>query len=531
MNVYKFFYQTKAYVFSFFICAIIFILIFLLSLWQGQYSNDPHHWGFMLSTAKDYANPNLIAYKDIFIQYGILTTALHSLAYLINPSLVSLISITTFFYASGVLFTYLLTYEISKSIKLSFYVLTTVFLFHPIVIYPWSNYMAYPFILLGYLFYKSDSQKQISIFLSGIFFALAILSREGLFLPILCIYCFFIFFDSEKNKMKRNVLLTLGLLSPLLLFFAYLFLNGLFDYWYKYSIMLPKLYFELYPNAGIKGIPMFFYEIIKKLGKPDFRWSLMGLIFFVNSIILTSFTVDFFRNSKNKKHVNIKIAALCLGAFLLITSSLHIKELFRLATGSIIGIIPLYIYFERRKQAGFFFIFIFFLLSTSMLKNNSGNYFFPTQDVISNSKFVSAPKFFNGQKLPEKTIEFYKNIEADFLRIENSGCNIKYHYNYSMDSFIQVLSPFKQFQVTPSAWALNIESLRPEFDIQNKITRMPDDIVLIYGGGGRFNDLPKTIPPNFHVYSHYTVPPATFIMANQSLKILVPNSCPIKKAP
>jgi hypothetical protein len=485
----------------------------------------------MLSTAKDFANPNLVAYKDIFMQYGILTTFLQSLAFKISPNLISLISITTFFYASGVLLTYLLTYEISKSIKLSLYVLITVFLFHPIVIVPWSNYIAYPFIILGFLFYKSDSRKQISIFLSGIFFALAILSREGLFLPIICIYIFFILFDYEKNKMKRNLLLSIGLLTPLLLFFVYLFSKGLFNYWYKYSIILPKLYFELFPNGGVSGIPKFFYEIIKKLGKPDFRWSLMGIIFVVNFIILFFFMIDYFRNSKNKSYANIKVVALCLGAFLLITSSLHIKEIFRLATGSIIGVIPLYIYFQHRKQAGIFFCFVFFLLSTSMLRNNTGNYFFPTPGEISNSKFVTAPKFFYGQKLPGKTVEYYKNIETDLLQIQNSNCGIRYHHNYSMDSFLQVLSPFKQFQVTPSAWALNIESLRPEFNIQSKITTAPMDIILLYGGGGRFNDLPEKIPHRFHIYSQYEIPPATFIMANQSLKILVPNSCPIKKNP
>ena len=55
-------------------------LIITGSIWQGAYNNDPIHWGLMLSNAKDLYEGQL-PYKDIFIQYGILTTLIHSFAY------------------------------------------------------------------------------------------------------------------------------------------------------------------------------------------------------------------------------------------------------------------------------------------------------------------------------------------------------------------------------------------------------------------------------------------------------------------
>jgi hypothetical protein len=58
--------------------AMIPVLIIWYSVWQGSYNFDPHYWGWMFNNAND-----LLAgkqpYWDIVIQYGFLTTLIHSL--------------------------------------------------------------------------------------------------------------------------------------------------------------------------------------------------------------------------------------------------------------------------------------------------------------------------------------------------------------------------------------------------------------------------------------------------------------------
>ena len=51
---------------------------FLISVWQSTYVYDGHHWGLVASNAYDLLN-HKVPYKEIFIQYGILTTLLHSI--------------------------------------------------------------------------------------------------------------------------------------------------------------------------------------------------------------------------------------------------------------------------------------------------------------------------------------------------------------------------------------------------------------------------------------------------------------------
>lgn len=73
------------------------ILVIGYSVWQGMFNLDPHHWGLMLSNAKDLAS-GALPYKDIFIQYGLLTTLVHCFGYLyIGNDLRTLIGLTAFF--------------------------------------------------------------------------------------------------------------------------------------------------------------------------------------------------------------------------------------------------------------------------------------------------------------------------------------------------------------------------------------------------------------------------------------------------
>ncbi len=87
-------------------------MVVVFSIWQGAYNVDPHHWGLMLSNAKDL-HDGLYPYKDIFIQYGVLTTVLQALAYGAGQNMLSLIVITALLYAIGLLLVYLIAFHVS----------------------------------------------------------------------------------------------------------------------------------------------------------------------------------------------------------------------------------------------------------------------------------------------------------------------------------------------------------------------------------------------------------------------------------
>lgn len=172
--------KTQFSLFSAFFFIACIILITLGTLWQGQYSYDPIHWGLMLSNAKDLFEGKL-PYKDIYIQYGFLTTAIQSFSYgFFGKNIFSIIFITGIAYAVGLWFIYQVALNISGSFKIALFSFLTCFLVHPIAIYPWSNYISFSFFTAGIFFISQKKLSLKSYFFSGICFGLAILSRESI---------------------------------------------------------------------------------------------------------------------------------------------------------------------------------------------------------------------------------------------------------------------------------------------------------------------------------------------------------------
>lgn len=514
------------YISSVLVCLITLIIVLFSTFWQGQYDYDPHHWGLMFSNAKDLANGNL-PYKDIFIQYGFLTTFIHFLFYKIHGNILTLILGTGLFYAIGLIGLYFLSLQITKNYKISTYIVILSLLIHPTVIYPWSNYIAFPFLVFAFIFYLKSKKNILIYFLSGVFFGLSILAREGLLIPVSLSVCLLILnsiFTSDKmnDSIKSSLLMGSGFLLSGFVFLFYLFQTDLLQYWYKLSWTLPKLYLPLYPDASLKGIFIFFYDLLKKAGTGDFRW-LMFLLIYIFSFILIIESVI-------KKKIRLPFyVVIAIASIFFIQSSLHIREIFRLSTASIIGIIPLFVFLERYNQATTFFWILFFALSTSAFKNNSGNYFIPTKNIIKSSVHIHSPQYFSGQKWNEDVKDYYLSIDADLQRINAANCQIKYHYNFTRDSFLKVLSPFKQYQVATSSMmdGLEVEGLRPEFDIKEKERKSPEDIMIFFTEIGP-NKSKNTFPENFYIYRYYKIPQTYFIEPNQVLQLLLPKSCSIK---
>ena len=163
----------------------------LYSLYIFQFQYDGHHVGLMYSNALDLKNGK-IPFKEIFIQYGILTTLIHSIILdLFSNKIFMLNFITLIFYQFSIL---LITLSVKNLINKEFAIISYLILImnHPIPWLPWSNYIAFFFIT--FCIFLLTQKKTNYIFL-GFFLSLVFLSRQDYLISIiissLVIFLFF----------------------------------------------------------------------------------------------------------------------------------------------------------------------------------------------------------------------------------------------------------------------------------------------------------------------------------------------------
>lgn len=501
----------------------IWLLVVLFSVAQGAFNIDPHHWGLMLSNAKDLHDGKL-PYKEIFIQYGILTTILQALAFGVGKNLLSIIAITSICYAVGILIVYTVALNILRNGRIAFYVLILTFLFHPLSIYPWSNYIAFPFLMYGIFVLTQDNSKQFQYVLAGISLGLSILAREGLAPAVLLFTLLSFAYECFHNKSIvtsiRSLLPTLlGIAIPISLFFSYLYANDLISYWIKLSIELPALYID--ENFGSMRGHIFyalFKEIYQGYRHGDVRWILTSCILFANGLIL--FSAIFF---KSKKYLSPGVVKVTLASSLMLSSSLHLAETFRISTGTIVGLIGLFAILQSKEKARPFFWFFAIWLGLTATYGNRGNYFFPTYQAISQAEFAQAPTVIKGQLWSRDAIDYYQAVEERLSSAKLLNCNIQYQYNNTRDALLKVISPINQLQIAPFAVSDKVSVLRPEIDPGALIAQSKNIVILDSIDKDKQS---QTIPPSgFATYVKFSIPEQYFMPRNQILFIYIPKTC------
>ena len=119
---------------------------------------------------------------------------------------------------------------------------------------------------------------------------------------------------------------------------------------------------------------------------------------------------------------NPAINFILISSLVFISLTLHIPEIWRLSTGSIIGIISLFIFLNTHKQLSIIFLLFAILLSFTFFAN-SNNYFYPTKLIRDRS--ISVNDFipiFKGQRWPLKNIKYYHQIQSDLNQIKQKNC-------------------------------------------------------------------------------------------------------------
>lgn len=513
--------------------AVIFILSVAGAVWQGQYSVDHAHWGSMISNAKDLVQ-GLAPYKNIYILYGFLTTSIHAIAYkYLGENLQSLILMTAFFYACGLMLVYIIAEQVESNKKIAFAVVLTYFLVHPFAIYPWSNYLAFPLLMFGLLNSLNKQQKAIRYFFSGFAFSLAVLTREGLLPPVLLYLMAVIIIDvlndseSKNKKIKKGLISVVGFVLPIAIFIGYLYSRDIYNYWKTMSWNLPQLYAaEFFPHMkGMELFIPFLKQIIGGVLRLDVRWMLVLITLLINGgvVVFALINSQFRKNYAN----NIKVALLSM---LLISSALHLPEIFRLATGGMIGLVNVYMVGQKSKVHYVFFIALVIELAITIVPTGSGNsfsttnYFWPDENKIKNTKTVTVPSYFRNQKWESDAIDFYNEIEADLKKLQ-TVCKLKYHYNMTQDSFLVVISPFERYQIAAHWTSDSIGSLRPDLNIEQKLKK-DQDILIFQELANDGTDIAK-IPEDFVLFKKYKTPKTPFLYRDASLSIFIPKTCEV----
>lgn len=501
------------------------MFIVAYSIWQGTYNLDPHHWGLMLSNAKDLFEGKA-PYRDIFIQYGLLTTMVHGAAYaLLGENLRALIAVTAFFYAAGIVGVYFVSLRVTGNKKLAVFSFVSACLLHPVAIYPWSNYIAFPFLVYGAWFLLARPVQSASAFAGGLSMGLAVMAREGLFPAVLIFAVMATVVNSvslnegRPTRVSRALWFWGGLLLPLTLFFAYLYQEDLFAYWYKTAVLLPRMYVNVLMPHGLAGAA---YKLARffVVGIIDLN---VRIIFFALILLSTAYVAKAFLRPVGSSRPTTQQFLLSFFAMLLLSAALHGNEIFRLATSVSVGVVILYWLAGRNGKENLLFFVTSLILLVSMGRGADGNYFAPTQQLISQSVEVDTPSVFHGQKWPLAARTFYQSIDNDMRGLASHNCGIRYYQNTSHDAFLSVLNPFVQYQVAPFKNDIGWENLRPELDVEKKISEDSDIVLLL--------KIPESLvdeyrpPAEYSVARRYVMPKVEFFSQGDHLLIVVPKRC------
>ena len=476
------------------------ILVFFYSVYIIQYHYDGHHIGLMYSNAIDLNNSKL-PYKEIFIQYGILTTFIHSIILNIFDNKIFFISLSTIFFY---IFSILLISETVNNLINKKYGFLCFFLLisnHPIPWLPWSNYLAFFFISLS-LFLLSKKDKYY--YFVGFFFSIAVLCRQDFFISIISSFIFVVFFYYffKKKEPSINILkVSLGFISPFLLFIYYINSQDIYSEWMSYNY-LPKFYMEIY-NVGIINLIGTFITFF--VSEAFFRFVITPQYFLI-SLILISNTFFILMNIFNKLHVDRNIFYISLLSLCLSLLSLKI-ELFRLYTSVTIGLIPLLFYIHKltNKDLKKKLLLVLILPSFfSIIFYPMGNNFFFKKIDFDTKLIDHNMSQFMFQKWPSSRIKSLDQIN-DITRF----CNTQYLENLTFDSIFSTVGNFDRVRLLPFAknnmkdskfhqYIDKIKNPNKNFvHLINKEIIKENIIILINENNYSFNDKTITFTPNY----------------------------------
>lgn len=490
------------------ILLILPILSFVLCYTVSRYSYDGFHWGLNAYIAENIIGKRKI-YEDFFVHYSILPNLIQSIFYFFSKNnVLSLILSTSLFYSIG---NYFISITILKKTNLDFALLGSVILFllHLFPNQPWHNYYFFGFLSIG--IYLIFSQSKHSLFISGFFFALALLCYENFIhifflIFIVCVLFDYYFFNNkiifEKKKIYKffsSFFLTLAPFYIIIFFFGYK--NG----WLE-VFNLNKFFFKFYELNYLTLIFSFFSNFIRKISNPldSFSYIVYAILFIFNIFYILKCLIQ-----KNNKYLYLVILSSVLIVF-----SMHKVNVFRFSTGFSISIIFFIFYFSKINNfRNILLVIILFLFGNILSYKNEANSFIPNSYHVSETKNYKEIKYFRSQFWSKEVwlhLTTINNLEKKIY----SNCKFQefYFVNYTLDAYYYLFfNKYKFFQYMP--WYSDTKLMNElmhkfKIDFKKKLDeKINQKKVIIIIDKQNFNKINKNLNYNFKIitlpYSYY----------------------------
>ena len=444
---------------------IIPIISLIGGLWQGQYTYDPYHWGFVFSTALDILEGKT-PFKEIFLQYGITMPLIHAMTLIIfKKNILSLMLITCLFYSSAIYIIGIVTEKLTLNKFYSFFATFIIFIIYPWPTQPWHNCITFFFTTLFILMFLKE--KKIYTIIAGLALATAYLTNTAIwnfiifFFIIIFSGVFFIYENKIKeNFKKKSLILLYSFIIILLLFLIYLISNNLLNIWVVYQ-KLPFIYNEAIDQVSLYNRVISYlhfltiYPIKNFINEPQFI--LFSIFFFANVFFIIKYCILVYK----KKYLEININFFIINILIFsLNFQAQLLNLDILATTISLGIIPLMVFISKLKSVDsrivinfiIIFISIYSLVFSFDLSNSkhSGQRYVHLKDINKNNISYNQKqiKYFKNQKWSKNNWETINT----FLKIQKKvkkNCNIDYGANLTSNSLIYALLEYKKIQIIP----------------------------------------------------------------------------------
>lgn len=445
---------------------LLIILVCLASFgcsWiESMVNNDSHHWGVAYIAALDLKR-GAIPYSEVFIFYGYISSWFQSVALkLFGEKLMSVGIITGIFYSWTLFLSYRIFLGFLKK-SLAFLSVLLLFLIHPYIIYPASNYFAYTFQLLALIFFLKYSENRFNGFLAGFFLSMSVLSRISSVIAIIPPFIiilaweFFTLEGTKKRIIEKIGIVTSGLIIPLMIFFVYLAMNSALGAFFYQTQMIIKL------RSGIDNVITYlnFFAYIFLLDTSAYAFDFRGKFF---SLILAVCLFIALREIRRKLsdgftksvYARYDIMAICIIAVLGFLNSVHIYETARLVNGASLGIgiivLVFYNFYLHTIKPVKYLILISFILLCLFLSNSlyfkqtsSAYYPWRKEILFHNGVTNNTIGIFKGKLLTKEYNDFYQGIYDAIAPFKNS-C---YIINYTFDVLAVSINDLPRIQISP----------------------------------------------------------------------------------
>lgn len=457
---------------------------FICSWIESMVNNDSHHWGVAYIAALDLKR-GAIPYSEVFIFYGYICTWIQSVALtLFGERLMSVGIITGLFYAVTMFLSYRIFLRFLKK-SLAFLSVFLLFLIHPYIIYPASNYFAYTFQLLALIFFLKYSENRLNGLLAGFFLSMSVLSRNSSVIAIIPPFMillgweYFTFQGTKRRIIEKIGIVSSGFFIPLIIFFAYLYMNSALGAFFYQTQMIIQL------RSGMDNVITYlnFFAFIFLLDTSayafDFRGKLFSLILIVCVFIILREMI-WKVSGKPGKFENDRddIIAVGLIAIFGFLNSIHIYETVRLVNGVALGIgivvlVFYHLYLYAIKPVKYLIVIsitllCLFLSNSLFFKQTSSAYYPWSEDVLFHNGVTNKTiGLFKGKRLTKEYNDFYQGIYDAVAPFKNS-C---YIINYTFDVLAVAINDLPRIQISPQyfAWLDDPSKLAQFIDMQETV--------------------------------------------------------------